>query len=144
MPTLNHACLHDWTLQVELLHFSLFLSLTKKILHKTKKKKIEKEEKKRNEWMKNIRNVMKINMTGRICISPLISLTIQLYFLFQGTKIAGVSCTTDYAQLYLLSTEIDPSKSNQLLYYCNCYGHHGLAKASIQCVMHYWECPLTT
>ena len=30
MPTLNHACLHDWTLQVELLHFSLFLSLTKK------------------------------------------------------------------------------------------------------------------
>ena len=55
---------------------------------------------------------MKINMTGRICISPLISLTIQLYFLFQGTKIVGVSCTTDYAQLYLLSTEIDPSKNN--------------------------------
>ena len=62
--------------------------------------------------MKNIRNVMKINMTGRICISPLISLTIQLYFLFQGTKIVGVSCTTDYAQFYLLSTEIDPSKNN--------------------------------
>ncbi|XP_027037529.1 uncharacterized protein LOC113665984 [Pocillopora damicornis] len=29
-----------------------------------------------------------------------------------GTKIVGVSCTTDYAQLYLLSTEIDPSKNN--------------------------------
>ena len=61
-----------------------------------------------------------------------------------GKKIIGVSLTTDYAQLYLLSTEIDPSKNNQLLYYCNCYGHHGLAKTSIQCVMHYWECPLTT
>ena len=51
-------------------------------------------------------------MTGRICIYPLISLTIQLYFLFQGTKIVGVSCTTDYVQLYLLSTEIDPSKND--------------------------------
>ena len=94
--------------------------------------------------MESIRNIMKINMTGRICIFHLISLRVQLCFSFQGKKIVGVSCTTNYAQLYLLSTATDPSKNNQLFYYCSCYGHHGSGHASIQCVMHYWECPLTT
>ncbi|XP_066026369.1 collagen alpha-2(V) chain-like [Pocillopora verrucosa] len=60
-----------------------------------------------------------------------------------GKKIVGVSCTTDHAQLYLLTSAINPS-NNQLVYHCSCYGHHGSGQASIECVMHYWECPLTT
>ena len=63
--------------------------------------------------MKSIRNMMKINMTSRICISSLISITVQLCFSFHGKKIVGVSCTTDYAHLYLLSAATDPSKNNQ-------------------------------
>ncbi|CAH3128088.1 unnamed protein product [Pocillopora meandrina] len=60
-----------------------------------------------------------------------------------GKRIVGVACTTDHAQLYLLSTKIKTS-NKQLFYYCSCYGHHGRGQAAIQCVMHYWECPLTT
>ena len=93
--------------------------------------------------MKSIRNMMKINMTSRICISSLISLTVQLCFSFHGKKIVGVSCTTDYAHLCLLSAATDPSKNNQFFYFCNCYGHHGIGRVFSQCLMHYWECPLT-
>lgn len=60
-----------------------------------------------------------------------------------GKKIVGVSCTTDHAQLYLLSSQINPA-DGKLFYYCSCYGHHGIGQASVECVMHYWECPLTT
>ncbi|XP_066026370.1 putative cuticle collagen 145 [Pocillopora verrucosa] len=60
-----------------------------------------------------------------------------------GKKIVGVSCTTDHAQLYLLTSLINPP-NNQLVYHCNCYGHHGRGQTSVECVMHYWECPLTT
>ncbi|XP_058969809.2 collectin-12 isoform X1 [Pocillopora verrucosa] len=60
-----------------------------------------------------------------------------------GKKIVGVSCSTDHAQLSLLSTKIKAS-NKQLFYHCSCYGHHGTGQAAIQCVMHYWECPLTT
>ena len=76
-----------------------------------------------------------------------VSQTIQVYFIFllQGKKFVGVSCATDHAQLYLLSTQKNPS-NNLLFYYCSCYGHHGAnhVSAAIECVMHYWECPLTT
>ncbi|RMX40605.1 hypothetical protein pdam_00025408, partial [Pocillopora damicornis] len=41
-------------------------------------------------------------------------------------SIVGVSLTTDYAQLCLLSAATDSSKNNQFFYYCNCYGHHGI------------------
>ncbi|XP_022810442.1 macrophage scavenger receptor types I and II-like [Stylophora pistillata] len=60
-----------------------------------------------------------------------------------GKKIVGVSCTTNRAQLYLLTSEINPA-NGQLHYTCNCYGHHGTGQIDVQCTMHYWECPLTT
>ena len=41
--------------------------------------------------MKSIRNVMKINMTSRICISSLISLTVQLCFSFHGKTAAWLA-----------------------------------------------------
>ncbi|XP_022810445.1 collagen alpha-1(XVII) chain-like [Stylophora pistillata] len=60
-----------------------------------------------------------------------------------GKKILGVSCTTDYGQIYLLSHVINGA-NGQLFYHCSCYGQHGTGQASVKCVMHYWECPLTT
>lgn len=60
-----------------------------------------------------------------------------------GKKIVGVSCTTNRAQLYLLTSEINQA-NGQLYYTCSCYGHHGTGQVDVQCIMHYWECPLTT
>lgn len=60
-------------------------------------------------------------------------------------RIVGVTCSTDFAQLYILEAEIVPS-TNKQVYRCECYGNQGSAGTikSIQCFMHYWLCPLTT
>ena len=66
-----------------------------------------------------------------------------MLLIWKRFQIVGVSRTTDYAQLCLLSAATDSSKNNQFFYYCNCYGHHGIGRVFSQCLMHYWECPLT-
>ncbi|XP_027041434.1 collectin-12-like [Pocillopora damicornis] len=60
-------------------------------------------------------------------------------------RIVGVTCSTDFAQLYILEAEIAPS-TNKQVYRCECYGNQGNVGTikSIQCFMHYWLCPLTT
>ena len=65
--------------------------------------------------------------------------------IIQDKRIVGVTCSTDFAQLYILEAEIAPS-TNKQVYRCECYGNQGGAGTikSIQCFMHYWLCPLTT
>ena len=65
--------------------------------------------------------------------------------IIQDKRIVGVTCSTDFAQLYILEAEIAPSTNNQV-YRCECYGNQGSVGTikSIQCFMHYWLCPLTT
>ena len=65
--------------------------------------------------------------------------------IIQDKRIVGVTCSTDFAQLYILEAEIVPSTNNQV-YHCECYGNQGSVGTikSIQCFMHYWLCPLTT
>ena len=69
----------------------------------------------------------------------------QFLFSSQGKKIVGATCSTDFAQQYLLTTQIRKD-NGQLYYYCKCYGHYGTSGKSetVTCIMHYWECPLTT
>ena len=65
--------------------------------------------------------------------------------IIQDKRIVGVTCSTDFAQLYILEAEIAPS-TNKQVYRCECYGNQGNVGTikSIQCFMHYWLCPLTT
>jgi len=56
-------------------------------------------------------------------------------------RIVGASCSTDIAQQYTLSVTPDPSGS---LYACDCRGHYGWGAQTITCIIHYWQCPLTT
>ncbi|KAJ7374264.1 hypothetical protein OS493_007345 [Desmophyllum pertusum] len=59
-------------------------------------------------------------------------------------RIVGVTCSSDIiTQQLLLKTQINPA-NGQLFYTCKCYGHYGSGLQSVQCIMHYWECPLTT
>jgi len=60
-----------------------------------------------------------------------------------GKRIVSASCSTDIAQQYLLTTLVNPV-NNHLFYYCSCYGHYGSGTESVECTIHYWECPLTT
>ena len=70
--------------------------------------------------------------------------TYETKFLFssQGKRIVGATCSSDLAQKYLLSTAVNPA-NDHLWYYCKCYGHYADGTKSVQCTMHYWECPLT-
>lgn len=60
-------------------------------------------------------------------------------------RIVGVTCSTDFAQLYVLEAQTNPS-TNEQVYRCECYGNQGTVGTikSIQCTMHYWLCPLIT
>ncbi|XP_073249659.1 uncharacterized protein [Porites lutea] len=58
-------------------------------------------------------------------------------------RIVGVSCSTDRAQMYLLSSEIEPS-NDQRFYRCDCFGHFDAGSQSVTCFMNYWLCPLST
>ncbi|XP_078349489.1 uncharacterized protein LOC144634413 isoform X1 [Oculina patagonica] len=60
-----------------------------------------------------------------------------------GKRIVGATCSANFAQQYFLTTAINPANS-QIFYYCKCYGHYGAGSTSVQCTMHYWECPLTS
>ncbi|CAH3188855.1 unnamed protein product [Porites lobata] len=58
-------------------------------------------------------------------------------------RIVAVSCSTDRAQMYLLSSLINPS-NGQRFYYCDCFGHFDAGSQSVTCFMSYWLCPLST
>ncbi|KAM7439517.1 hypothetical protein ABFA07_011178 [Porites harrisoni] len=58
-------------------------------------------------------------------------------------RIVGVSCSTDRAQMYLLSSEINPS-DGQRFYRCDCLGHFAAGSQTVTCFMNYWLCPLST
>jgi len=65
---------------------------------------------------------------------------------FQGMKIVGATCSTDRAAEYVFEDGlIDPS-TNTIVYNCVCKGtsslFHGANK--MQCVIHYWICPITS
>jgi len=57
-------------------------------------------------------------------------------------RIVGVSCSTNFAQMYLLSSLVSPGGVR--FYYCDCKGHYGSGSAPVTCFMSYWQCPLTT
>ncbi|XP_020608555.1 collagen alpha-1(I) chain-like, partial [Orbicella faveolata] len=59
-----------------------------------------------------------------------------------GRRIISVTCSTDRAQQYLLRSSINPADGVQF-YFCDCYGHYGTGSQSVDCIIHYWECPLT-
>ncbi|CAH3185293.1 unnamed protein product, partial [Porites lobata] len=58
-------------------------------------------------------------------------------------RIVAVSCSTDRAQMYLLSSQINPS-DGQRFYFCDCFGHFDGGSQSVTCFMNYWLCPLST
>ncbi|CAH3166407.1 unnamed protein product, partial [Porites evermanni] len=58
-------------------------------------------------------------------------------------RIVGVSCSTDRAQMYLLSSEVNQS-NGQRFYRCDCSGHFGAGSQTVTCFMNYWLCPLST
>jgi len=60
-----------------------------------------------------------------------------------GKRIVGATCSTDFAQQYLLTTATNPANGH-LFYFCNCYGHYDSGSKTVKCTIHYWECPLTT
>ncbi|XP_068730017.1 collectin-12-like isoform X5 [Montipora capricornis] len=60
-----------------------------------------------------------------------------------GKRIVGVSCSTDIAQMYLVSSSVNPSNGVRF-YYCECKGHYGTGTDVVKCIMNYWLCPLTT
>ncbi|XP_067020107.1 collectin-12-like isoform X3 [Acropora muricata] len=62
-----------------------------------------------------------------------------------GKRIVGVSCSTDLAQMYLVSSSVNPSTGVRF-YHCQCKGHYGggSSSVSVKCIMNYWLCPLTT
>ncbi|XP_015749377.1 PREDICTED: collectin-12-like isoform X2 [Acropora digitifera] len=62
-----------------------------------------------------------------------------------GKRIVGVSCSTDIAQMYLVSSSVNPSTGVRF-YHCQCKGHYGgvSLSVSVKCIMNYWLCPLTT
>ena len=64
-------------------------------------------------------------------------------FFFQGKRIIGATCSTDRAQQYLLRSSINPIDGVQF-YFCDCFGHYGTGSQSVDCTIHYWECPLIT
>ena len=66
----------------------------------------------------------------------------KFFFSSQGKRIVGATCSSDLAQKYLLSAAINPA-NDHLWYYCKCYGHYADGSKSVECIMHYWECPLT-
>ncbi|KAK2547673.1 Pulmonary surfactant-associated protein D [Acropora cervicornis] len=58
-----------------------------------------------------------------------------------NNKIVGVSCSTDDARQYLLTSDVSSGKR---FYKCTCRGsvsHYPLGV--MKCHLHYWECPLT-
>ncbi|XP_074630038.1 uncharacterized protein LOC141888891 isoform X2 [Acropora palmata] len=62
-----------------------------------------------------------------------------------GKRIVGVSCSTDIAQMHLVSSSVHPSTGVRF-YHCQCKGHYGggSSSATVKCIMNYWLCPLTT
>jgi len=58
-----------------------------------------------------------------------------------GKRIVGATCSTDFAQQYLLTTATNPANGH-LFYYCKCYGQYDSVARSVECTIHYWECPL--
>lgn len=66
-----------------------------------------------------------------------------------GKKILGVSCSTNQAAEYNLDIEelTTSSFAGKYRYRCTCKGLSKLftdSTNSVKCILHYWECPLTT
>ena len=53
------------------------------------------------------------------------------------------SWCVDRAQMYLLSSQINPS-GGQRFYYCDCKGHFHTGSQCVTCFMNYWLYPLST
>lgn len=64
---------------------------------------------------------------------------------FQGKKILGATCSTDGAAEYNL--DIIKNGDGKYIYRCICKGLSQLFAVTgntLKCVVHYWQCPLTT
>ncbi|XP_068716723.1 uncharacterized protein [Montipora capricornis] len=58
-----------------------------------------------------------------------------------NNKILGVTCSTDDARQYLLSSDLISGKPS---YKCTCRGSVSQYPSGLmKCHLHYWECPLT-
>ena len=67
---------------------------------------------------------------------------------FQGKKILGATCSTNRAAQYNLVRDKYPSghpEVGKYYYSCTCKGLSSFTTGnSLDCIVHYWECPLTT
>ena len=65
---------------------------------------------------------------------------------FQGKKILGATCSTNRAAEYNL--EVTQAPNGKYTYRCTCKGLSQLFKdnnnPTLECIVHYWVCPLTT
>ena len=68
---------------------------------------------------------------------------------FQGKRILGATCSTNRAKEYSLEGGIVPPGSQdagKYFYRCTCQGLLTLftTGSPLECIVHFWECPLTT
>ena len=68
---------------------------------------------------------------------------------FQGKKILGATCSTNRAEEYNLDIGTFPPGSpdaGKYFYRCTCKGLSMLftTGSPVECIVHFWECPLTT
>ena len=68
---------------------------------------------------------------------------------FQGKKILGATCSTNRAAEYNLEIGILPPgdpDAGKYFYRCTCKGLSTLFTTGnpLECIVHFWECPLTT
>ena len=88
-------------------------------------------------WRKQVKLISDL-----IFCSSLRQLSTSFISSSQGKRIVGATCAADFAQQYFLTTAINPA-NNHLFYFCKCYGHYDSGTQSVECIIHYWECPLT-
>ena len=77
----------------------------------------------------------------------MVCLMSSLMFIFvsflQGSRIIGVTCSTNFAQEYNLVSTVS---SNKRKYICNCKGSSNLfyptSTSQKTCKLHYWSCPI--
>ena len=134
---------------------SEFLAITCKLLIAREKSRAQRGIGFGFHWLKNWREILKPitkhsnGNDGIITFDSHLKTTLQtIYFyccFFQGKRIVGVSCLTDIAQMYLVSSCVNPSTGVRF-YHCQCKGHYGGGSSSVpvKCIMNCWLCPLTT
>ena len=101
---------------------------------------------------RNFRTVIPSSPWKEDCVTTLFEDFTNTSFVacnFQGKKILGATCSTNRAAEYNLEVDKFPSgdpDAGKYFFRCTCKGLSTLfaTATSLECIVHFWECPLTT